>query len=74
MNEPKLNIGAVVFWKNGAYDQSVFGDERVTLLRKLFRGEDLGEYEARADWYHQSRKIDRDDVNWATAGRKVTGP
>jgi hypothetical protein len=70
----KLNIGAVTFWhkgrrpdyKNG--EESPIGDQRVELLKLAFQRKLPEDWELRADWYHQERKLEWEDVNWNTSG------
>lgn len=57
--------------------QSVVGDRRVELLRKLYRGEDLGDFVPTKDpWAgleHGRAVVTKEDVDWASAGERVTG-
>lgn len=72
----KLDIGSILFqledevnfrcWRVGPT-----GDDRIELLRKFYRGEDLGDYFAVA--INPRRELEKDDVDWWTAGPRVTG-
>jgi hypothetical protein len=66
----KYGIGAVTFHYLGFY-WAVMGEDRVKLLRKVYRYEPL---DKGMTMYVQSvGEITRDDVAWETAGKEVTG-
>ena len=72
----KLEIGAVLFESGDelAYRCGLAGptgNERIQLLRKFYRGEDLGDYVAVTT--NPRRELAKDDVNWDTAGERVKG-
>ena len=67
----KLDVGSVTFAKPG-FDlrDAPMGDSRIELLRKFYRGEDLGDWVAIP--YNSRIELSNDDVNWETAGPCVT--
>ena len=72
MAEPiggKFGIGDVVFAKNGKYEP-IMGAQRIALLRMAYQRQDLGEYTMIV--LNPQRKICWEDVNWKTAGIRVT--
>ncbi len=67
----KYTIGSVTFSKVGqSWKNAPCGDQRIALLRKFYRGEDLGEYTAIV--LDPRRQIKWCQVNWDTAGKRVT--
>ena len=73
----KLDVGSVLFefdrgneleYRCGRF--TPMGDDRIVLLRKFYRGEDLGDYVAVTT--NPRRELEKDDVNWGTAGPRVT--
>ena len=66
-----VNIDSVTFAKTGLdWRDAPIGDSRIELLRKFYRGEDLGDWVAVA--YNPKRELSKDDVNWETADERVT--
>lgn len=66
----KYDIGSVGFAWEGRY-VGVMGNQRIELLRALFRGEPL-ERGCKPVVADSMRVISRDDINWDTAGPRVT--
>lgn len=66
----KHSIGAVSFYNTDGRLVSIMGDERIALLRAFYRGKPTGEY--RPGTVNPRVYLAREDVNWATAGKRVT--
>lgn len=68
----KLYIGSVTFAKRGLdFRKAPMGNERIELLRKFYRGEGLGG-ETAVSASFPTQEIIRDEVDWETAGPRVT--
>lgn len=64
----KFEIGAVVFRRDDKY-QILMGTGRVNMLRRFYHQKDLGAYEP---FVFGHGTITHDEVNWDTAGKRVT--
>lgn len=67
-----FTIGSVVFWKDG-FPFDLSGQPRIDMMRLAYQKKLPKGVELRGDWYHHNQKLTWDDVNWDTAGERVTG-
>jgi len=72
LREVKLGIGAVLFARDGQHwSHGPMGSERVNILRAFYRRQDLQGWDPIA--INPFRELKHEDVNWETAGARVTG-